>query len=506
MSETNKALFGRKKIDLDQLAQNELDNAFMEYQVFIAAKSKIEAIVISTMLNNSNTAEYVMRNIREDDFTNPDNVKAYNVIKSMYKKGLNIDPEFFVIEANNHGLELTCPVVTYILNTPTSDRMLNASKLGKLCLILKEHSMEQKAKMLFMKTFAMSSQKSDNQDFFIWMDGLRKDLDEIMNIKGSTITDTRERAMEVVEIEKNNKALGKISNVTTGYKTLDYNTGGFQNSDLILVAGRPGMGKTALLVSIINKYMFTCDTPFGLFSLEMSFAQLIKRLFAQRNKINLNKITAGKMNNDNIAEFEDFAANLPAHGYIIDDIYDITNVEITSEILVHKHGVKAILIDYLQLIIGGQGENKTNQVGDISRRLKMLAKKLDVPVIALSQLSRVTKQSGNQKGKPKLEDFIPDLEDLRDSGSLEQDADMVMFLFRPDYYKEKVSDYSEEMSRIISVIVKKFRSGSPFRQNLGWDETYAEFLENENKLKEIETKEQDNEFTRTTEPRSESPF
>ena len=233
-------------------------------------------------------------------------------------------------------------------------------------------------------------------------------------------------AMDKIEIAAKNK--GSVTGIPTGFIDLDYRTAGMQPSDLILVAARPSMGKTAFELNLAQYMAFKKDLTVALFSLEMSKEQLVNRMFSLESNVDAQKLRTGQLNDQEWERLIESAGTIGKSKLIIDDTPGISIAELRSKCRKYKleYDLSIIMIDYLQLMSGsGRNESRQQEISDISRSLKALARELNVPVIALSQLSRAVEQ------RP---DHRPMLSDLRESGAIEQDADVVMFLYRDDYY------------------------------------------------------------------------
>ena len=255
-------------------------------------------------------------------------------------------------------------------------------------------------------------------------------------------------ALEQIDLRYNNK--GCITGLPTGFTELDHLTAGLQKSDLILVAARPSMGKTAFTLNIAAHVVLRAKEPVAFFSLEMSKEQLVQRLLCSEGRIDSQRLRVGELEEKEWGDLIDTANRLSAAPLYIDDTPSITVMELRSKArrLKAEHGLSLIVIDYLQLMQGRtskSGDNRQQEISEISRSLKALARELDVPVIALSQLSRSVESRQIKR---------PMLSDLRESGSLEQDADIVMFLYREDYY-----DPETENKNITEVIIAKHRNG-----------------------------------------------
>ncbi len=234
-------------------------------------------------------------------------------------------------------------------------------------------------------------------------------------------------AMEKIEAAA--RSNGTVTGIPTGFLDLDYRTAGLQPSDLILIAARPSMGKTALMLNLARNVAFKKNLTMAIFSLEMSKEQLVNRMFSMESNVDGQKIRTGQMNDQEWEQLIESAGVIGRSSLIIDDTPGISIAELRSKCRKYKleHGLSVVMIDYLQLMTGTgkASDSRQQEISDISRSLKSLARELSVPVIALSQLSRAVEQ------RP---DHRPMLSDLRESGAIEQDADVVMFIYRDEYY------------------------------------------------------------------------
>lgn len=282
------------------------------------------------------------------------------------------------------------------------------------------------------------------------------------------IKDVVINAME--RIEAVSKTRGNVTGIPTGFIDLDYKTSGFQNSDLILIAARPSMGKTAFELNIAEYMAFRKNVTVAIFSLEMSKEQLVNRLFSLESKVDSQKIRTGDLEDSDWERLIESANVIGNSNLIIDDTPGISIGELRSKCRKYKleHNLGIIIIDYLQLMTaGGRVESRQQEISEISRSLKALARELNVPVVALSQLSRAV------ESRP---DHRPMLSDLRESGAIEQDADVVMFLYRDDYYNKE-----SEKKGIAEVIIAKQRNGPIGTVELVWLPNYTKFANYDSK-------------------------
>ena len=274
------------------------------------------------------------------------------------------------------------------------------------------------------------------------------------------------------KIEMASKNAGSVTGIPTGFLDLDYKTAGLQPSDLVLVAARPSMGKTAFVLNIAQHVAFKAKKTVAIFSLEMSKEQLVNRLFALEAQVDAQSLRTGNLKDTDWEKLIESAGTIGKSNLIIDDTPGISISELRSKCRKYKieHGLDLIIIDYLQLMtgrVGSRSESRQQEISEISRALKGVARELNVPVIALSQLSRAVEQ------RP---DHRPMLSDLRESGAIEQDADVVMFIYRDDYYNKDT-----ELKNIAEIIIAKQRNGAIGTVNLTWLPQYTKFA---NYLKE----------------------
>ena len=247
---------------------------------------------------------------------------------------------------------------------------------------------------------------------------------------------------------------------------MDYKTAGFQPSDLILVAARPSMGKTAFVLNIAQHMAFKANKSVAIFSLEMSKEQLVNRLFSLESQVDAQALRTGNLKDSDWEKLIEGAGIIGKSKLIIDDTPSISISELRSKCRKYKleHGLDIIIIDYLQLMtgkVGSRTESRQQEVSDISRALKGLARELNVPVVALSQLSRAVESRPDKR---------PMLSDLRESGAIEQDADVVMFIYRDDYYNPDT-----QLKNVAEIIIAKQRNGSIGPIKLAWLPQYTKF-------------------------------
>lgn len=350
-------------------------------------------------------------------------------------------------------------------------------------------------KFMARKTIAFSSliiglAYDESTDIFELMQRWQNEFDNVMDFinTGRSTMDfpsALNNLIHEVELLTQNKEEVKLVGVDTGFKRLNKYTGGYRNQDLIIIAARPGMGKTSYVLKMAVE---NCKKGFGVgfISLEMSMQQLTARMVGIDTNFHLKQlIKTGFEHSSYFETYRNHQNRMSKYPFYVDDSgkTDVTDVVIAAKLWKRKYDIKVLMIDYIQLMTDRSVKgNREAEVSSISRRLKRLAKELDIPVIVLSQLSRACEQRGSSKR--------PLLSDLRDSGSIEQDADMVQFLYRPEYYKIDMNEdeYDTSMHHLIDkganseVIIAKYRSGSLNTTLLKWVGDKTKFIDVDDEL------------------------
>ena len=278
-------------------------------------------------------------------------------------------------------------------------------------------------------------------------------------------TPIRQVVMNAMDrIEAASKMKGSVTGIPTGFLDLDYKTAGLQPSDLILIAARPAMGKTAFVLNIAQHVAFHQNKTVAIFSLEMSKEQLVNRMFSLESNVDAQHLRTGQLNDEEWEKLIESAGIIGRSNLFIDDTPGITIAELRTKCrkLSLENNLSMIIIDYLQLMSGsGRSESRQQEISEISRSLKGLARELNVPVLALSQLSRAVEQRPDKR---------PMMSDLRESGAIEQDADIIMFIYRDDYY-----NHDTDRKDIAEIIIAKQRSGAIGTVELAWLPKYTKF-------------------------------
>ena len=425
--------------------------------------AEAEKSVIGSMLMNKEAVSIATEMLVPEDFYQQQYGVVFEAMREMYDGNKPIDALTLEEKLKEKQLPTELSGADYIreafLSLPTSANVRSYAEIVRDKAILRRLiavSQEvEKDCFLEVKDTATIIDETERNVFGVLS---QKPVDDYTPIK-DIVLDTLTR------IENAAKTPGHVTGIASGFRDLDYKTSGFQKSDLILLAARPSMGKTALALNIASRMAIHENIPCAIFSLEMSKEQLMNRLFAQESHVDSQHIRTGQMKDDEWAKLVEAADTISSSGLIIDDTPGITMSQLRSKARKYKldHDIAIIFIDYLQLMAGnGRTDNRQQEISDISRALKSLARELDIPIIALSQLNRSVEQR---------EDHRPMLSDLRESGAIEQDADVVMFIYRDDYYHKD----SEEQG-IAEVIVAKQRNGPIGTVKLVWLPQYTRFV------------------------------
>lgn len=423
-----------------------------------------EQAVLGSMLTDKDAVIAAMETLKPESFYREDDKAIYEAMQNLYNRAEPIDLITLKNELETMSKLEQIGGIEYLANLP--EKAPTSANVQKYISIVEEKSM---LRMLIKTANELVdlgySQTEDVEDI---MDHAEKKIFDIMqkkNQKGySPIKDVLVESFTKLEELYNRKQ--PITGVPTGFTDLDYRTAGLHGSELILIAARPAMGKTAFALNLASNAALRGKTGVAIFSLEMSKDQLVNRMLCSEAMVDSNKMRTGKLEEDDWAKLAQAIGPLSEANVFIDDTPGITVMEIRTKCrkLKLEKNIGLVIIDYLQLITGNgkKGGSREQEISEISRSLKILAKELNVPVIALSQLSRAVEQ------RP---DHRPMLSDLRESGAIEQDADIVMFLYRDDVYNKE-----SEKKDIAEVIIAKQRGGTTGTVDLLWMGSYTKFV------------------------------
>ena len=381
--------------------------------------------------------------VKPNDFYNPVHEKIFNGMLTIYSRGGLIDPLVLIDELKSQD-KFDSEEIMYKLieDVPTSANLITYAKIVKEKSVLRKID-EMGKKMINMARDGYESSSGilddvENMVLSIAENSSNEDVVKIKDIMNS----------EYEKLEELCKNQGEVTGLSSGFRNLDSMTDGFHKSDLVILASRPAMGKTSIALNIALHTSIEDKSNVLIFSLEMSNSQLLQRFLSSRSDVQLAKIKNGSLEIEDWVKLGAVSKDLCESNIKIVDIPSLNVMDIRSMARRAKAEGKLdmIIIDYLQLINGKGGDNRQQEISEISRSLKILARELEVPVIALSQLSRSCEQRANRR---------PMLSDLRDSGAIEQDADIVIFLYRDEYYNETSEDKG-----LAEVIISKHRNGA----------------------------------------------
>ena len=423
-----------------------------------------EQAILGSMLTDKDAVISAIEVLKEEDFYRADNRAIYGAILNLYSRAEPIDIITVKAELESLGKFEQVGGLEYLAMLP--DKVPTTANAMKYVNIVEEKSTLRS--LIKTANEIIELGYDPTEDVTDVMENAEKKIFNIMQNKDkksySPIKDILVDSFTQLEELYNRKQ--HITGVPTGFTELDYKTAGFHGSDLILIAARPAMGKSAFALNIATHAAVRANVPVVIFSLEMSKEQMVNRILCSEAMVDSNKVRTGKLEEDDWTKLAGSIGPLSEAEIFIDDTPGISVTEIRAKCrkLKLEKNIGMVVIDYLQLV---QGSNKRNgsreqEISEISRSLKILAKEIGVPVIALSQLSRAVEQ------RP---DHRPMLSDLRESGAIEQDADIVMFLYRDDYYNQ-----DSEKKDIAEVIIAKHRGGSTGTVELLWLGSYTKFV------------------------------
>ena len=391
----------------------------------------------------------------KDDFYHQQYAALFDAITTLHDDGIDVDPVILKDKLQEMGVPPEVSSTEFIIDVVTS--VPTTVNVASYANIVKDKAI--------LRRIISTTQEIENNcylgkdDVSTILDKTEKDIFKLTQHRSSgdyvPIKDVVMNSLKKIEMAS--KLKGTITGLPTGFTELDYKTAGLQPSDLILIAARPSMGKTAFVLNLAQYICFHENACAAIFSLEMSKEQLVNRLLALESGVEANKIRTGDLQEADWERLSFGAGVVGKSSLIIDDTPGISIGELRSKCRKYKmdHDLKIIIIDYIQLMTGtGHSESRQQEVSEISRSLKSLARELNVPVIALSQLSRAVE---------KRDDKRPMMSDLRESGGLEQDADVVMFIYREDYY-----DHDTDRKNISEIIIAKQRNGPIGTVELAW--------------------------------------
>ncbi|MBX2894010.1 MAG: replicative DNA helicase [Cyclobacteriaceae bacterium] len=430
----------------------------------------LEEAILGALMLEKNALTAVVEFLRPEHFYTEQHKEIYTAIIDLFKNSEPVDMRTVVAQLRKAGkLELVGGA--YYIAELTS-KVSSAANIEYHARIIIELAI--KRDLIQIASQIHHDAYEDTTDVFELLDKTEQNIFQISDSNLRKNYDSMKSLMfqATKELQEKRNHKDGLTGIPSGFSRLDRVTSGWQRSDLVIIAARPGMGKTAFIVSALRNAAVDFSIPVAIFSLEMASLQLVNRLISAEAELDSEKIKKG-----NLADFEwqqmvHKTTRLSSAPIFIDDTPALSILELRAKCrrLKAEHNIQMIVIDYLQLMKGEAGSgNREQEIASISRALKGIAKELSVPVIALSQLSRGVETRGGDKR--------PQLSDLRESGSIEQDADIVMFLYRPEYYKITVDEDGMPTQGMAEVIIAKHRNGSLENVKLKFIGKYTKFAD-----------------------------
>jgi len=431
----------------------------------------LEEAVLGAIMLDKNAVAIVLDILKPDSFYVEKNKIVYRAMLKLFEKSIPVDL-LTVNEELKKSSELEAVGDTSYLVSLTN-RIGSSANLEYHAKIIAQKHIQRE--LIRVSTSTINNAFEDSMDVFDMLDEAERGLFEIteQNLNRGfesvgALAAKAQKQLEMLALKETG-----LTGVPSGFEELDKITSGWQPSDLIIVAARPGMGKTAFTLSVARNAAIDFKKPVAIFSLEMASVQLVQRLLSAESEITSSKLRTGKLEPHEWTQMHTAIEKMADVPIFIDDTPGINIFELRAKCrrLKQQHDIQMIIIDYLQLMTGG-GENKKagtreQEISMISRSLKGLAKELNVPVIALSQLSRMVETRGGDKR--------PQLSDLRESGAIEQDADIVTFIYRPEYYEIFEDEEGNSLKNVGEIIIAKHRNGALGNVRLRFIGEFAKF-------------------------------
>ncbi len=434
----------------------------------------LEEAVLGAMMLEQNALTNVIDILKPEIFYKETHQKIFATIHELFSAGQPVDI-LTVTEALKKNGELDIVGGAYTISMLTN-RVASSANVEYHARIILQKFLQRE--LIRISSEIIKESYEDSKDVFDILDRAEKELFAVSETNLRRNYDDMHSLIKeaVKQIEGAKDQDGHISGIPSGFAELDRVTAGWQKSDLVVLAARPGMGKTALMLSMARNMAVDFKKPIAIFSLEMSGVQLVTRLISSETELSSNKLRRGQLEQ---YEWEQLNARLSAltdAPLFIDDTPALSIFELRAKCrrLKAQHNVQLVVVDYLQLMTTGSDNHRGNreqEISNISRSMKSLAKELNIPVIAVSQLSRAVETRGGSKR--------PILSDLRESGAIEQDADMVLFIYRPEYYQITEDEQGNSTEGLAQLIIAKHRNGALKDIDLRFIQNFAKFTDYE---------------------------
>lgn len=437
----------KKKIDTSSLPQ-----AFEPGKMPPQAIDLEEAVLGALMLEKEAVND-VIDVLSKESFYKEVHQKIYGAILTLFADSKPIDILTVTEQLRTNG-ELELVGGPYYISQLTN-RVASAANIEFHARIISQKHIQRE--LIRISSDTIKDAYDETTDVFDLLDKAESSLFKVAegNIRKNYDSMTELIQQAIKQVEDLSHKIDGVSGIPTGFHDLDRVTSGFQPSDMVVLAARPGMGKTAFVLSLARNTAVEFNHPVAVFSLEMSSLQLVNRLIASETELPAEKLKKGQLQDHEWQQLHAKIGKLADAPIFIDDTPALSVFELRAKCrrLKAQHDIQMVIIDYLQLMTaGGEKGNREQEISTISRSVKSIAKELNVPIIALSQLSRAVETRGGDKK--------PQLSDLRESGAIEQDADMVMFIYRPEYYDIKTDEEGESLEGMGEIIIAKHRNGA----------------------------------------------
>jgi replicative DNA helicase len=432
---------------------------------------ELEEAVLGALMLEKDALTAVVDILTQKSFYKEAHGRIFNAIQNLFQRSEPIDILTVTQELKRTG-ELEIVGGAYYISQLTN-RVASAANVEFHARIISQKYIQRELIQISSETIREAYE--DTADVFDLLDKAERNLFSVVegNIRKNydKMSSLINQAMEQIETARNQKT--GVTGVPSGFTDLDRMTSGWQNSDLVILAARPAMGKTAFVLSLARNAAVEFSRPIALFSLEMASVQLVQRLIASESELSAEKLKKGQLEDHEYQQLHVKIGKLSEAPIFIDDTPALSIFEMRAKCrrLKAQHDIQLIVVDYLQLMTTG-GDNRGNreqEISTISRSLKSIAKELNVPIIALSQLSRAVETRGGDKR--------PQLSDLRESGAIEQDADMVLFIHRPEYYGFTQDSDGNSTQGVAEIIIAKHRNGAVGSVNLRFVNQLAKFTD-----------------------------
>ncbi len=431
----------------------------------------IEQVVLGSMMLEKNAVTDTIDILSPTSFYDPKHQYIYSAIRDLFASSNPIDILTVTNKLKQKGELEAAGGAAYI--SMLTSRVASSAHIEYHARVISEKHI--KRELIRMSSEVIRDAYDDTKEVFDVLDHAESELFKIAENNMGRHIDVLQNVVRdaIDEIEKASQSSDGISGVPSGFHELDKLTSGWQRSDMIVIAARPAMGKTALVLSMARNTAVDYGQGVAIFSLEMSSVQLVKRLIAAETKLSVEKLRKGDLREHEFQQLHSRISKLATAPIFIDDTPAINVFDLRAKCrrLKMQHDIQLVIIDYLQLMKGGGSNkgpgNREQEISTISRSIKEIAKELNIPIIALAQLSRSVETRGGDKR--------PVLSDLRESGAIEQDADIVSFIYRPEYYGYTQNESGESNVGIGEIIVAKHRNGALDRVRLRFLSEYARF-------------------------------